>query len=505
MNQGKPGATALIVMLMLGGLYAVASVVLTEGNSIGQMCLYLLVGGFVFSLAAPRSGFFVWIIFCGYNDLLKRLLVVGGRVTQDDLKFVLGITPAMFSGVVVSLVFSGLMGSRRVSGRDWVLLVVGVFLMMLAGLLAAKQGGGGMNTVLQSIANNGLYSLLLFVVPLLFREKGSLVALWKILVLTWLPVSIYGVIQQINGFADFEVEYLLSGLSIEIKQLYTDDVRAFSTLNSPTALSVIDAVLAVCSLLLGFIYRGENGRAPLSRPVALFCFVAHTGGLIASTGRTPLLILPAALVATWCFVSHARTKAFYISVVSAFLILVASSGWLINHLEELNERALALGAPGGFISRMVMVGTYWDRLAGFSNVLMNPAAWSLFGFGEAGDSTGMYYYHDPISEILMRYGAITLFAVIAAVTFMLRWFHKKAWQIESAPDRQFAAAMIALAFSILLISAVSGSVMAVFPVNIFFWLSCAAVLGLSRKAEPVKRQAPAHPHASFAFQRHTTP
>ncbi|MCE2692892.1 MAG: hypothetical protein LW645_01280 [Verrucomicrobiaceae bacterium] len=100
MNRGNPGATAVIAMLMLGGLYAVASVLLTEGNTIGQMSMYLMVGGFLLSLMAPRLGFYIWIIFCGYNDLLKRLLVVGGRVTQEDLKFVLGITPAMFAGVV---------------------------------------------------------------------------------------------------------------------------------------------------------------------------------------------------------------------------------------------------------------------------------------------------------------------------------------------------------------------------------------------------------------------
>jgi hypothetical protein len=505
MNRGNPGATAIIVMLMLGGLYAVASVVLTEGNSIGQMCQYLLAGGFLFSLAAPRSGFFAWIVFCGYNDLLKRLMVVGGRVTQEDLKFVLGITPAMFSGIVVSLVFGGLMGSRRVSGRDWLLLLVGIVLMMLAAVLAAKQGGGGMNGVLQSIANNGLYSLLLFVVPLLFPDKGSLVSLWKIIVLTWLPVSIYGVVQQLNGFADFEVEYLLSGLSIEIKQLYSDEVRAFSTLNSPTALSVIDAVLAVSSLVLGFIYRAENGRRIMAKSTALFCFVAHLAGLIASTGRTPIMILPAALVGAWCFVSRARTKAFYITVVSAFLVLVASSGYLINHLEELNERAMALGAPGGFLSRMLMLGTYWDRLSGFSNVLMNPAAWSLFGFGEAGDSTGLYYYHDPISEILMRYGAIALFAVITGVVLMLRWFHRQAWRIESPAERQFAAAMIALAFSMLLISALSGSVMTVFPVNIFFWLACAAVLGLSRKTAPARPAPAPQPHPARFFPQQTSP
>jgi hypothetical protein len=512
MNRGNPGATAVIAMLMLGGLYAVASVLLTEGNTIGQMSMYLMVGGFLLSLAAPRLGFHIWMIFCGYNDLLKRLLVVGGRVTQEDLKFVLGITPAMFSGVVVALVFSGLMGSRRISGRDWLLLVVGIFLMLLAAAIAVTQSGAGLNGVLQSIANNGLYSLLLFVVPMLLRGKNDLIMLWRTLVITWLPVSIYGVFQQVNGFADFEVEYLLSGLSIEIKQLYTNDVRAFSTLNSATALSIVAAVLAVSSLLLGFMYREQNGRSPIGRVFALFCFVAHFAGLIASTSRSALLILPAALIGTWCFASHVRTKAFYITVIGAFLLLVVSSGWLIEQLDVINEYALALGGSGAFISRMLIVGTYWDRLSGFSNVLMNPKAWSLFGHGAAEDGNGMYHYHDPISEILMRHGIIALVVVLVVLVLMLRWFHKQAWKIKDLRRRQLASAMISIAFSILLVAAISGNVMTVFPVNVFFWLSCAAVLGFydaaghlpptEESSMPVPPPAVGHKQADFRHQSH---
>jgi hypothetical protein len=162
---------------------------------------------------------------------------------------------------------------------------------------------------------------------------------------------------------------------------------------------------------------------------------------------------------------------------------------LINHLEEFNERSLSFGAPGAFISRMLMVGTYWDRLSGFSNVLMNPPAWSLFGFGSAEDGTGMYYCHDPISEILIHYGAVTLFIVLGIVIYMLRWFHQQAWRLDTRAERQFASAMIAMAFSILLVSAVSGSVITVFPVNVFFWLACSAVLGLTKSPVPNPRTA----------------
>jgi hypothetical protein len=137
---------------------------------------------------------------------------------------------------------------------------------------------------------------------------------------------------------------------------------------------------------------------------------------------------------------------------------------------------------------------------------MNPKAWSLLGYGRAEDGTGMYYYHDPISEILMRYGAIVLIAVIVFIALMLRWFHKQAWHVESSSRRQLASAMIALAFSMLLVSALSGSVLTVFPVNIFFWLTCAAVLGFTKQSERVLQPAPTqarHPAMPHYHPQHT--
>lgn len=484
MSERNPGSLFIGFLLMFCGLYAVVSVVLTEGNSIGQMCQFLMVAGFLMSLIAPRLGFFVWIVFCGYNDLLKRLLVMGGRVSHNDLMWVLGITPAMFAGIVVSLAIGGLLGSRRIQGREWLLLLIGIILMLGAGVLAASHEGGGMGAVLQGIANNGLYTLLLFVVPVLLKNKGDVAAVWRCLVITFLPVSIYGVVQQINGFTDFEVEYLRTGLSIEIKQLFAGEVRAFSTLNSPTSLSIVCAALAVLSLILGFSPRDPGNPVRLSRALALVCFAIHFAGLIASTSRSAFLMLPVGLIGAWCFAKPGWTRIFYIAVIAGFLVLIASSGWLINNLQQVNDMALSLGGPGVFISRMLVVGTYWDRLSGFSTVLTNPKAWSLFGYGKLEDGTGMYYYHDPISAILMQYGAVILILVLAALTLMLRWFHRQAWRLESNEDRHFAAAMIAVGFSILLVSALSGSVMAVFPVNIFFWLACAGVLGLAKKTDP---------------------
>jgi hypothetical protein len=481
MNRGNPGAVFLIIMLMLGGLYSMASVLLTSGNTIGELCRFLLVGGFLFCLASPRIGFFIWLMFCGYNDLVKRFLVIGGRVSQDDLTFVLGITPAMFGGIVISLIVGGLMHSTRVSMRDWKSLGIGVLLILLAGAAAARHPGAGMNGVLQAMANDGLYSLLLFVLPVIFRASAEILYIWRFLVLAFLPVAIYGVVQQIFGFADFEIEYLLTGLSIEIKQLYTGEVRAFSTLNSPTALSVVCACLAVLSLYLGFGLK-ERGQQPvLSRPVAVFCFLIHFAGLIASTSRTPLFIPLLALTGGWCFASVSRTRVFYILTIGAFVGLVLISPWLVSRLDDISVAVASAGPSGGFLSRMIVIGTYWDRLQGFASVLMNPDAWTLFGFGVREDGTGVYFYHDPVSEILIKYGALALIGSLGLLFFVLRSFHRKAWSMAEPLGRLFAARMIALTFSLMMISAIGGSVLSTFPNNILFWMSLATVVVISRR------------------------
>lgn len=477
---------------MLGGLYSIVSVLLTNGNTIGELCRFLLVGGFIFAFVSPRIGFFVWLTFCGYNDLVKRLLVIGGRITQDDLTFVLGITPAMFGGLVASLVVGGLMQSTKVSLRDWKWFGIGIMLLLLAGASAARHPGAGMNGVLQAMANDGLYSLLLFVLPVLFRTTAEILKIWRFLLLVFLPVAIYGVVQQIFGFADFEVEYLLSGLSIEIKQLYAGEVRAFSTLNSPTALSVVCACLAVMSLYLGFGTKERGQRPILSRPVSVLCFLIHFAGLIASTSRTPLFIPLLALTGGWCFASVSRTRVFYTLTIGAFVGLVLISPWLAPRLDDISVAVASAGPSGGFLSRMIVIGTYWDRLQGFASVLMNPDAWTLFGFGVREDGTGVHFYHDPVSEILVKYGALALVGTLGALFFMLRSFHRKAWSIPQPLGRLFAARMIALIFSLMMISAIGGSVLSTFPNNILLWMSLATVVVISMKpgqSEPSPQSA----------------
>ncbi|HEY1084376.1 MAG TPA: hypothetical protein VGE29_19065 [Prosthecobacter sp.] len=480
MSNNRSGA--LFPMLAMGGvgLFALASILLTEGNTIGEFCRYLLVAGFLLSVVAPRAGFFVWLALCGYNDLLKRLMIMGGRVSHADLPFVLGITPAMFGGVVVALLLGGLLGGRRLMPRDFFALLAGGALMAATGGLALAQKGG-MNGVLQALANNGLYALLLFVLPLLFRTAEDLQRLWRFLIFAFLPVAVYGVVQQVNGFSTFEVEYLRTGLSIEGYQLASERVRAFSTLNSPSALSAVCAFLAVMSLHLGFVPREKGQPRLLPGWLAVLCFIAHFAGLVASTSRTPLLLVPAALFGGWCFYNRGRTRMFYFMAVGGFLLLVLSSSSLINNLETVTRFLDSLAPSDSFVGRMVVVGTYWDRLEGFATVLMNPEAYTLFGWGISETGEGRFHYHDPLSEVLVRFGSLALLFLLVMAAVLLQRSHSQAWRLHQPKDRRAASQFIALAFALIAVSAISGSILTVFPNNVFFWMSLAGVAALARQ------------------------
>lgn len=484
MNESRAGSVFPVAAVCGLGLLALVSILLSEGNTVGQFCRYLLVGGFVLSLVSPRTGFYVWLTLCGYNDLLKRLMIMGGRVMHSDLPFVLGITPAMFGGVAVALAVGGLMGTRRMVMRDVAAIVIGGFLMALTGALTAMKGGVGVNAVLQAVANNGLYALLLFVLPMLFQSAESLQRLWRYVVLVFVPVAIYGMVQQVQGFAEFEVEYLKTNLSIEVKQLVTGEVRAFSTLNSPSALSVVCACLAVVSLFLAY------SRHRVLHPVLGWaCFVIHCGGLIASTSRTPILIVPLGLLGGWCFFSERRTRSFYAVCGGAFLALVVGSPWLVHNIETVNSLVASVAAPDTFLGRMLTVGTYWDRLEGFATVLMNPEAYRLLGWGIDEHGEGRFHFHDPLSEVLVRFGSVALVGLVVSGLLLLRVSHRQAWRLKDKDDRQLAGRMIAVAFSAVAVSLVSGSILTTFPNNVLFWLCLASVAALARQQALEERDA----------------
>ncbi|MEZ5384999.1 MAG: hypothetical protein R3F13_05740 [Prosthecobacter sp.] len=484
------GSNMLVQLLgMVLGLYAIFSVMLTDGNSISELCRILMAGGFLFCALRPRAGLFVWLISSGYMDLLKRLMVSTGRISQMDLYFVLGIHPMMMAGLCVGVVLGALTGRVTLGAWHFKRLLAAVAIMLLAGLAAAREKGMSLSSILPEIANNGFYAVLIFLVPVLLPSLQDVLRTLRMLVIAYIPVAIYGIYQQYAGFQDFEIEYLMTGLSIEIKQLLSDEVRAFSTLNSPTALGFASGACFTFALILGGHRDQSAARFHFPRAFAIALALLFVASWLSSTARSAVVVIPVALLSRYCFSDAKRTRAFYILAVSGFVLLVASSGWLLKVLPNAMDTMFELAGGQGFADQILRVGTYYERLMGFSNVLANPAAYTLRGMGadRGGDYNDEFMNHDPLSGTLVRYGVVVLVFMITVTFFLLRHVHSSVLKLPKGSLRNVGCLLLSVPLAYLVASVLQGTVFFTFPLNAFTWLCMGMVDALGQeKAQPVQ-------------------
>jgi hypothetical protein len=497
MESRPTNPLALILGLGLA-LYAVFSITLTQGNSISELCLMLMLGGVLLSLTAPNLAFTFWIITSGYIDLAKRLMVLTGRVNQTDLYYVLGIHPLMLGGITISLLVGAMLGRQRLNMGDFARFMAALALMALAAVMSYHEKGLQIGSMAADVANSGLYAMLLFIVPLMVKDLTQTLRILRLVVITYTPVAVYGIIQQTVGFQDFEIEYLLTGLSIEIKQLLTHEVRAFATLNSPTALGFACGACLIFSYILGWHRDFKAARFRFPKTVSLIMALAFVGGLFSATMRSAFVLLPVGLLGSWLFSSRSRIRAFYLTMSISFVLLVVSSKWLLQLLPQAMTAMYELSGGSTFLSQILRIGTYYERLMGFSNCLANPAAYTLFGVGgERGrDYADEFMNHDPLSTILIRYGAPALFLSILSVALVLRVMHHGVLKLPAGGMRRTAALLLSVPLGFIVATVLQGNVFGTFPLNLLAYLSLGLIEALGRSLPQESRQQALAP--SFA-------
>ena len=508
MNDNR-GTNALVMMLgICFGLYAIFSVMLTEGNSISELCRMLMVAGFLLSFLNPKLGLLIFLASSGYIDLLKRLMVVSGRITQMDLYFVLGIHPLMMAGLCGGVLVDGFTGKQPLSGWHLRRLAAAGVIMVVGGLAAGREKGWSPSAIAPEIANNAFYAVLLFIIPVLLPKLEDILKTLRLIVIVYAPVAVYGIIQQIIGFQDFEIEYLMTGLSIEIKQLYSDELRAFSTLNSPTALGFASAACFTFALLLGSHRDQQAARFRFSGMHSILLALLFVAGWLSSTARSAVIVIPVALLARYCFSNGKRTRIFYATTVSCFVLLVVSSGWILEMLPQAMTAMYELAGGQGFADQILRVGTYYERLMGFQNVLMNPAAYTLTGMGagRGGDYADEFMNHDPLSTTLVRYGAPVTIVMIIAVALLLRQAHLSVLKLPQGVLRNTGCLLLSVPLAYLVASMLQGVVFFTFPLNAITWLCIGMVGSLSQQAKEVAKSPkaapetilpPAQPYAAY--------
>lgn len=490
---------AIIIFLGgVGAIYVMLSVLLGGGNTIGALAQFLSVGSFILAVIQPRMALHLMVLYAGYSDLLKRMMVFDGHVTMNDIMWVRALCPLTLAGICIGTLVRSLHDGSLHHRRRLLSLVV-CFLGFFVSGVSALRSGSGFNAAATQLADGAAYMFLLFVVPCIFRTPQQIVAFIKYCLIVFIPVALYGIKQQIFGLSEFEIEYLQSGLTVLSKHL--DDVRPrpFSTLVDSSPFGTTCAVCACLALMVRRHHRDTGTRAWGGMSFVLF--MLFVVACLASMARIaninwllPILLLPVLR-------SARGTAVLYATVVSMFVTACIFAQELINAVTRLTLWALENFGGTAIGVQFSRFWTICDRLDGMHDIAHNPLMWTMFGYGAKGASdlhdAHLVASHDLISNMLLEIGWLPLGILLIIAAVALQSFHRSVLRLRGTPVFSICLWMAGILFGLLVHNVFAGNVTSTFPVNFFCWFIAGALNaciihqeGLRAQKQPSGRPAP---------------
>jgi len=302
----------------------------------------------------------------------------------------------------------------------------------------------------------------MLIVGILFPKPEDLRQLIKFWLVIYIPVALYAIWQQICGLSDFEFKYLQTGYTITAAGLL-DDVRPrpFSTLNSPHALTVTMAILA---LLAFFIHLKGSKRAAWQIPAGIL----FMGGCWASLSRAGWVLLALGMIGGNCFRRASTTIGFYGLATALLVALIVNADPLIDSLGTFQDQ---LPDGSALTEQTFRIETFSDRLYSFRNMVTNPKFHTWFGSQDrrvpekvASDEV----VHDQLTQILVEFGFVGLSGFISLVVGALWLTHRSVFAQRDLETRTTAIALLTVLAAILYSGMLFGSHLGVFPVDVFF-------------------------------------
>lgn len=486
----------IVVRFLLPVIGCIAAAMATvymmqEVNPLAACCVCLSVVLFAVAVVSPRAGLVILLFVSAYSDLVKRMLVLWGDLSLEQVGYVLATAPFVVAGLFVAVITRWAFHRVEIKLRD-MLLLAGIGVVTIVSFLLAKRAGGGVMENLKAAANNGLYMLLMPIALKLVDTPEDVGRFLRYARLIFIPVALYGIFQAIFGLADFEIAYLRTGLTMMVKELFDVRPRAFSTLNAASTFGAISAMLSMLALYPWFV-RDRNASEVGERMKSYSLMLLYIAATFASVARASFVVLVVAFFAYWCFASARRTRIFYVTAITLYAALLATSSYLLDHIAEWDP---ANNVQSEFAGQMLRTQTYTERLRGFYNLTHSTDMYSWFGLPEAQKMTETTWNHDPVSSILVDTGVVGLAVVVVALVLALVFFHRRLLSLPHGYQRTTALMLLALDAGLLAGHALFHALLGAFPLNVFFWLFAGmlAFLLLYKPAgEPAAEASPERP------------
>lgn len=490
MNNNSAIRLVLPFILALGCLFLVVDLLTSGGNAVAQIYRYCFFGAAVFGLLSPKNGFYVLIFLTAYLDFFKRLMILDSGVSMYDLYLVLGIAPALLSGMGCSVLYSLMTGSKQGNGKllKLAICVLGACAVLAAAAIGVAKGLKEMADVINGI----IYLPLIFIVPAMFRSPGEIRNMFRILIYIYIPAILYMLVHYVRAtffhmnppIFGWELDYLKSGLTIEIRQLNELVFRPFGTFNSASNASMVFAILFTF-LSAGWWSLPPRNQSAMT-PLRLVLMPLVLISMLATYSRTGWVLLLAMLVAMVLFKRRTPTIIFYSMSLITFLITAFASPYLIktNALNIWSSMILSEVGAGNKMIQATSIGTMQDRLVGFAALVTDGRVWTPFGFTFAyanpRDAMARISAHDVITLGLMKFGYVPIALVGLMGARMLRALHRFLYQERDPLIKSLAATSLSVSIALLLGGTVNFGQLITFPVNFWIWLMFGCMASLMR-------------------------
>lgn len=496
----------LILGLVLLALLVIVQIITARGNVLAQFYLFTAIGALLYGLAYPKQAIYVSLFTTCYIDLFKRLMVLDARAVPTDLYYVLGIPPLLVFGSLVTTIISVIMRRGSIP-RDLIYgAICTILFFALAAISAGGLSGGGARSM-GDVVNTGVYSCFLILIPRYFPTAEDKKKLLYYIMWLFVPVALYMFRHRYFGLAKFEYDYLLSGLTIEVRVLYDQAaLRGFSTMNGGAVVSTFLSLMVLLSQIP--VQPASVPISPVNRAIRvclglLFMVAAYFTVSRAGWFSGLAAILVYAFLAKR-FTAVMGTVIGVGSVVAVILCAPLIVKYNILGAIETSLQEVVLGSDGGddFSQRAIVMGTMNARLDGWINLTQKPELYTPFGFHFAGQKLGatdFFWGHDLIVDTLIMVGYVPIILLLFVVGLGLRLCYRYYFGLDQGSlERKIVRISFAFVVGILIGGLSNGAQLRVFPQNFYFFLFVAFIfssyMNYSMRQRQEKLQAAPNPH-----------
>lgn len=442
-------------------------------NPVTHIVLILAVPAFVIAIVRPKMGLLLLLCSCVSLDFLKRITILFGHVTQEDVLLILQVAPLLMLGICIGIVVDIIVSRQLIWTKQKVVVAGLVLLGCCIALAAYAVRQKSVFGTLAFAANSVAYVPLIFVMMHLYRTAEEVDRIIGLVLAFFVPVAIYGIYQFFAGMPEFELDYLQTGLTIQYLQLFDVKIRPWSTLNSSHAYSIGLCVITVAALAR-FLRKNDFPK----KVKWFFISLLYLTAIATSLGRTAWLGLALGVVCLFVFRRVATTVALYLVTAVSLVTMVLNAESAIELIHDIESQMVRLTPEQHQAFRL---GTFTDRLYSMGNLVQNPEMITWFGRIEDTKDHFKQYDRDTITHDLITQ-AISYFGIVGSIVlaficvFILWQCHNIVFSIRDDTARHIAVTLLACLASVFITALFSGSHFQVFPLNVIFWGSLGMIL-----------------------------